>query len=80
MRILLVVGITQVAVEMQRCSVISMFYVKYCPNADRPHNDEDYMCEEEGSEARMITTKHMFLSLELEMGWHGFTCTVLSKC
>lgn len=74
------VSITQVAVEMQRCSVISMFCVKCCPNTDRPHNGDDYTCEEEGSEAGMITTKHMFLSLEREMGWHGFTCTLLSKC
>lgn len=49
--IVLVLGITQVAVKMQRCSVISRGNVKYCLDTDWPHNGDDYICEEEGSES-----------------------------
>lgn len=51
MGIVLMLGIMQVAVKMQRCSVISMVCVKYCLDTDWPHNGDDYMCEEEGSES-----------------------------
>lgn len=44
-------GTTQVAVKTPRCSVVSMFCVRHCPDTDRPHNGDDYVCQKEGIKA-----------------------------
>lgn len=48
---------TQVAIKTPRCSVVSMFFMKPCPDTERPHNGDDYMCQKEGSGAQMIMTR-----------------------
>jgi len=51
MRILLVLGTTQVAVKTLRCSFVRMFCVRHCHDTARPHNGDEYMCQKEGNEA-----------------------------
>lgn len=87
MRILFTLGTTQGAVRALRCSVVGLFGVRRCPYTDRPHNGDAYMCQKEGSEAGIITTRTRIkksnrCSCLQRLKWiaMGSPVVLLSKC
>lgn len=80
-------GTTQVGVKALRCSVVSLVYVRHCPYTGRPCNGDDYICQKEGSEAGIMTTRTRIkksnrCSCLQRLKWiaMGSSVVLLSKC